>query len=222
MTLTVHALLAFTFSILLTVKAVESQYVPKTCECPQVKKTVRGPFSDVKVTPKGPNCLQDEIIVTLQKNNKLVCLSPESHLGKRLLNCWQRLQKDGKISNRCIPRQKQKPRQRNKKQAKSKKFITGSRAVAVSNREKCECVEETDSVQWRKITDYTIIEKHPLCNKVQIILQLTGKEVCLKADSKQGGKLQRCWKRIKFNTQKKKFITGNQAAAAPNQEKYYS
>uniref|UniRef100_A0A673HGD5 C-X-C motif chemokine 9-like n=1 Tax=Sinocyclocheilus rhinocerous TaxID=307959 RepID=A0A673HGD5_9TELE len=111
MTLTVYALLTFTLSILLTV--VESQYVPKTCQCPQVKQRVKGPFSDFKVTLKRPNCLQDEIIVTRQKNNSLVCLSPDGPQGKRLLKCWQ--------SKKCIRRQKQKPRRRNRKQVKSRK-----------------------------------------------------------------------------------------------------
>uniref|UniRef100_A0A8C2FT02 Uncharacterized protein n=1 Tax=Cyprinus carpio TaxID=7962 RepID=A0A8C2FT02_CYPCA len=52
MTLTVYALLAFNLGILLTV--VESQYIPKTCQCPQAKIRIKGPFSDFKVTPKGP------------------------------------------------------------------------------------------------------------------------------------------------------------------------
>ncbi|XP_016366758.1 C-X-C motif chemokine 9-like [Sinocyclocheilus rhinocerous] len=83
-------------------------------------------------------------------------------------------------------------------------FITDNRTAAMSHREKCECVEETGSVQWRKITDYTIRQKEPLCNKVQIILQLSGKQACLNPDSKQGKKMQKCWKRIKFNTQRRK------------------
>ncbi|XP_016366750.1 C-X-C motif chemokine 9-like [Sinocyclocheilus rhinocerous] len=121
MTLTVYALLTFTLSILLTVQVVESQYVPKTCQCPQVKQRVKGPFSDFKVTLKRPNCLQDEIIVTRQKNNSLVCLSPDGPQGKRLLKCWQSMQNDGKDSKKCIRRQKQKPRRRNRKQVKSRK-----------------------------------------------------------------------------------------------------
>ncbi|XP_059374277.1 C-X-C motif chemokine 9 [Carassius carassius] len=100
MTLTVYALLAFNLSILLTV--VESQYIPKTCECPQAKIRIKGPISDFKVTPKRPKCLQDEIIVTLQKNNSQMCLSPEGQQGKRLLKCWQSTQKDGKDSKKCI------------------------------------------------------------------------------------------------------------------------
>ncbi|KTF90568.1 hypothetical protein cypCar_00010477 [Cyprinus carpio] len=120
MTLTVFALLAFTLSILLTVHVVESQYIPKTCQCPQVKQSVKGPFSDFKVSLKGPNCLQDEIIVTQQKNNSPVCLSPDGPQGKRLLQCWQRTP-NGKDRKKCIHRQKQKPRQRNRKQVKSRK-----------------------------------------------------------------------------------------------------
>ncbi|XP_026079611.1 C-X-C motif chemokine 9-like [Carassius auratus] len=81
-------------------------------------------------------------------------------------------------------------------------FMTGVRTS--TSREKCECVEETGSVQWRKIIDYTIIQKHPLCNKVQIILQLSGQQACLNPDSMQGKRLQKCWKRIQFNTQKGK------------------
>ncbi|XP_073690001.1 uncharacterized protein cxcl-c13b [Garra rufa] len=123
MTLTVHALLAFTLSILLTVQVVESQYVPKSCKCPQVKARVSGPFSDIEVTPNRPNCSQ-EIILTQQKNNKLVCLSPEGHQGKRLLKCWQRMQKNGKDSKNCIHRPKQKPGKRNKKHVKSGKVTS--------------------------------------------------------------------------------------------------
>uniref|UniRef100_A0A671QIR3 Chemokine interleukin-8-like domain-containing protein n=1 Tax=Sinocyclocheilus anshuiensis TaxID=1608454 RepID=A0A671QIR3_9TELE len=89
-----------------------SQYVPKTCQCPQVKQRVKGLFSDFKVTLKGPN-------FTRQKNNSLVCLSPDGPQGKRLLKCC--MQKDGKDSKKCIRRQKQKPRRRNRKQVKSRK-----------------------------------------------------------------------------------------------------
>ncbi|XP_043110504.1 uncharacterized protein LOC122356105 [Puntigrus tetrazona] len=120
MTLTAYASLAFTLSILLTVQLVESQYVPKTCQCPKMEKRVRGPFSDFKVTLKGPNCLQDEIIVTRQKNS-LVCLSPNGPQGKRLLTCWQRMQINGKDSKKCLRQKKQKQRRKNKKQVKPRK-----------------------------------------------------------------------------------------------------
>ncbi|XP_077092877.1 uncharacterized protein cxcl-c13b [Siphateles boraxobius] len=121
MTQIAYALLAFNLSILLTVQLIESQHIPKTCQCPVVKSRVQGPFSDLKVTPKGPNCLQNEIIVIRQKNNNSVCLNPEGRQGKRLLKCWQRMRKDGKDSKKCIRRQNQRPRQRKRMQSKSKK-----------------------------------------------------------------------------------------------------
>ncbi|XP_067242560.1 C-X-C motif chemokine 3 [Chanodichthys erythropterus] len=116
MTLIAYALLAFNLSILLTVQVVESQHVPKTCQCPQTKIKVRGPFSNFTVTPKGPTCLQDEIIVILQRNNNSVCLNPEGGQGKRLLECWQRMQRNGKDNKRCL--RQRKPRQRKRIQAK--------------------------------------------------------------------------------------------------------
>ncbi|XP_051946196.1 C-X-C motif chemokine 9 [Xyrauchen texanus] len=114
----IFALLAFTLSILLT--GVQSQYVPKTCQCPQVKRRVQGPFSDLKVTLKGPTCSKDEIIVTQQKNKNQVCLSPEHKQGKILLKCWQRMQREGKDSKKCLRRQNPQTRQRKRKQVKSK------------------------------------------------------------------------------------------------------
>ncbi|XP_058651711.1 chemokine (C-X-C motif) ligand 18a, duplicate 1 [Onychostoma macrolepis] len=98
-------------------------------------------------------------------------------------------------------------------------FSTENSTAAISFREKCECVEETDSVQWRKIKDYTIRQKEPLCNKVQIKLQLSGKQACLNPDSKQGKKLQKCWKRIKFNTQRKKICLKLQKKNGPKKPK---
>ncbi|XP_039528156.1 C-X-C motif chemokine 9 [Pimephales promelas] len=124
MTQIAYALLAFNLSILLTVQAVDSQHVPKTCQCPQVKSRVHGPFSDLKVTPKGPNCLQNEIIVVRQKNNNPVCLNPEGRQGKRLLKCWQRMQRGGKDSKNCIRRQNPGPRQRKRMQSRKSKKAT--------------------------------------------------------------------------------------------------
>ncbi|ROL49622.1 hypothetical protein DPX16_15948 [Anabarilius grahami] len=116
MTLIAYALLAFNLSIVLTAQVVESHHLPKTCQCPQAKIKVRGRFSNFTVTPKGPSCLQDEIIVTRQKNNNPVCLSPEGDQGKRLLECWQRMQKDGKGNKECL--RQLNPRQRKRIQAK--------------------------------------------------------------------------------------------------------
>ncbi|XP_065152634.1 chemokine (C-X-C motif) ligand 18a, duplicate 1 [Paramisgurnus dabryanus] len=87
--------------------------------------------------------------------------------------------------------------------------------AAISNREKCQCVEETNSVRWRKVTDFTIIQKDSFCNKIQIILQLSNKQSCLNPDSKPGKRLQQCWRRIKFNPQKKKICLTLKSKTGP-------
>ncbi|XP_052006756.1 chemokine (C-X-C motif) ligand 18a, duplicate 1 [Xyrauchen texanus] len=98
-------------------------------------------------------------------------------------------------------------------------IITDKRTAAITIREKCQCIEETGSVQWRKITNYTIIENDPLCNKVQIILWLSSKQACLNPDSKQGKRLQSCWKRIKSKTQHKKVCLKLQRKKGPKKQK---
>ncbi|KAK3554285.1 hypothetical protein QTP70_020143, partial [Hemibagrus guttatus] len=78
------------------------------------------------------------------------------------------------------------------------------RKAAVNIREKCTCIAVAKSVLLRRITDFKIIDSAPLCDKVQIIVHLASRPVCLAPNSKQGKKLQKCWKRIKFNERKKK------------------
>nr|XP_005157000.1 growth-regulated alpha protein-like [Danio rerio] len=119
MTQIAYTLLALNLCFILTAQVVESQHVPKTCQCPQVQKRVRGPFSDLRITPKGPSCLQNEIIVTPKKTNKPVCLSPEGPQGKSLMKCWNRTQKAGINHKICL-----RPRQRKGKQVKSKKITS--------------------------------------------------------------------------------------------------
>ncbi|KAL7889994.1 hypothetical protein AOLI_G00022520 [Acnodon oligacanthus] len=82
-------------------------------------------------------------------------------------------------------------------------ILTDNVAVALSIREKCECVKETGFVPWKRITDFEIKTADVLCNKVQIIIKLGHKLSCLDPDSKQGKKLRNCWTRIKFNETKK-------------------
>ncbi|KAI7805912.1 chemokine (C-X-C motif) ligand 18a, duplicate 1 [Triplophysa rosa] len=96
-------------------------------------------------------------------------------------------------------------------------IVTDNRTTATSIREKCQCIEETEAVRWKKVTDFTIIPKDPLCNKIQIILQLSDIKSCLKPDSKPGKQLQRCWKRIKFNTERKKVCLKSSRKKKPKE-----
>ncbi|KAL6487192.1 hypothetical protein MHYP_G00038180 [Metynnis hypsauchen] len=82
-------------------------------------------------------------------------------------------------------------------------ILTDNVAVAMSIREKCECVKESGSVPWRRVTDFEIKMADPLCNKVQIIIKLGNDLSCLNPNSKQGKKLRVCWTRIKFDERKK-------------------
>ncbi|XP_036430066.1 chemokine (C-X-C motif) ligand 18a, duplicate 1 isoform X3 [Colossoma macropomum] len=83
-------------------------------------------------------------------------------------------------------------------------ILTDNVAAAMSIREKCECVIETGSVPWRRITDFEMKMPDALCNKVQIIIKQGDQLFCLNPDSEQGNRLRNCWTRIKFNERKKK------------------
>ncbi|KAB5581720.1 hypothetical protein PHYPO_G00178970 [Pangasianodon hypophthalmus] len=83
-------------------------------------------------------------------------------------------------------------------------ILTDEKTEAVNIREKCLCIRETDTVLWRRMMDFNVIDSGPHCNKVQIIIYMGSKSVCLAPNSKQGKMLQKCWKRINFNERKKK------------------
>ncbi|KAK2852662.1 hypothetical protein Q7C36_007863 [Tachysurus vachellii] len=76
--------------------------------------------------------------------------------------------------------------------------------AAVNIREKCMCITEAKSLSWRNVKNFRVIDSAPLCNKVQIIIYTVSRQVCLDPNSEQGKKLQKCWKRIKFNERKMK------------------
>ncbi|KAJ8361393.1 hypothetical protein SKAU_G00179180 [Synaphobranchus kaupii] len=108
------AVLAFALCILLYKAQVgASTFVPIRCSCPATYKAVRGPFIDFSVIRKGPHCITHEIIVRLKRTNKEVCLSPEGRQAKRLLRCWNRINKNGGNKRKCLrPRAQKKPQQR--------------------------------------------------------------------------------------------------------------
>ncbi|KAF5910200.1 C-X-C motif chemokine 9-like [Clarias magur] len=66
---------------------------------------------------------------------------------------------------------------------------------AVNIREKCMCIQHTEAVLWGRVKDFNVINAGPHCNKDQIIIKMQSKSVCLAPNSKQGKKLQKCWKR---------------------------
>ncbi|KAM9477173.1 chemokine (C-X-C motif) ligand 18a, duplicate 1 [Clarias gariepinus] len=82
--------------------------------------------------------------------------------------------------------------------------IITNKTEAVNIREKCMCIQQTEAVLWGRVKDFSVINSGPHCNKDQIIIKMQSKSVCLAPNSKQGKKLQKCWKRINFNKGKKK------------------
>ncbi|KAJ8416002.1 hypothetical protein AAFF_G00380240 [Aldrovandia affinis] len=78
-------------------------------------------------------------------------------------------------------------------------------AGATSVRQSCECPNVIDSVPWRRVSDFTVTDKGPLCNEIEIVLYLkTNKQACLNPNSKQGKRLQKCWKRIQNDPARRK------------------
>ncbi|XP_060781921.1 chemokine (C-X-C motif) ligand 18a, duplicate 1 isoform X2 [Neoarius graeffei] len=62
-------------------------------------------------------------------------------------------------------------------------------------REKCMCIQESYPIPWKNMTDFKVIDSGPHCKKVQIIISMGSKDTCLAPNSKQGKKMQQCWKR---------------------------
>ncbi|XP_072534124.1 chemokine (C-X-C motif) ligand 18a, duplicate 1 [Salminus brasiliensis] len=82
-------------------------------------------------------------------------------------------------------------------------LLTDNVPAAMSVREKCECVKEINALRWRGITGFEVKKQEVLCNKVQIIMKMGEKSLCLNPSSAQGQNLLKCWKRVRFNEKKK-------------------
>ncbi|XP_036406892.1 interleukin-8-like [Megalops cyprinoides] len=84
----------------------ESMHIILRCACPESNKFIPDALANFTIIEKGAHCPSDEIIVTLQKNNKEVCLSPSERQGQHLLNCWQRINKDESKKAACLRRRR--------------------------------------------------------------------------------------------------------------------
>ncbi|XP_039994387.1 C-X-C motif chemokine 11-like [Xiphias gladius] len=105
------AFLSF-FCLLITVRESESTFVPGRCLCPEMQSDVRGQLKELTVHQKSPSCDKVTVIVTLKKNNELVCLNPEAPLGKQLIHCWNRAHKSGHDAKLCLKRRRRRGRGR--------------------------------------------------------------------------------------------------------------
>uniref|UniRef100_A0A4W4GRL7 Chemokine (C-X-C motif) ligand 18a, duplicate 1 n=1 Tax=Electrophorus electricus TaxID=8005 RepID=A0A4W4GRL7_ELEEL len=73
-------------------------------------------------------------------------------------------------------------------------MLRENRIAGTTIRKKCECITVKNFVKWNSITDFKVIMPEPICNRVQIILRTPSKSLCLAPGSKQGKRLQQCWK----------------------------
>ncbi|XP_068183949.1 growth-regulated alpha protein-like [Antennarius striatus] len=107
--------------VLITVRESDSTFVPGRCLCPQTQRSIRARPKEFTVYPKTPGCNKATVIVTLRRNNNLVCLDPEAPLGKQLIHCWKRSQKLGRDVKRCLKRRRRGRGSRQRSQGQSRR-----------------------------------------------------------------------------------------------------
>nr|AMS37706.1 chemokine CXCL9 [Paralichthys olivaceus] len=105
--------------VLITVNESEGTFVPGRCLCPQSQSRIRGHLKELTVYHKSPSCNTVTVIVTLKRNNELVCLNPEAPLGKQLIHCWNRAHKLGHDVKLCLKRRRGRGRKRMRSRQRS-------------------------------------------------------------------------------------------------------
>ncbi|XP_075874761.1 growth-regulated alpha protein-like [Nelusetta ayraudi] len=92
--------------VLMAVRESDGSFVPGRCLCPSTQDGVRGPLKDLKVYPRSPSCDKVTVIVTLKSDSQEVCINPNSPVGKKLVRCWNRAQKQGRDAKLCLKRRR--------------------------------------------------------------------------------------------------------------------
>uniref|UniRef100_A0A3Q0R9Y7 Chemokine interleukin-8-like domain-containing protein n=1 Tax=Amphilophus citrinellus TaxID=61819 RepID=A0A3Q0R9Y7_AMPCI len=78
------------------------------CSCPRVQP-VKGKILDFQVLEKGASCDKTELVVTRinpDNSTQMLCMFTEGTRAKRLLSCWERINKDKSRKMECIDRLK--------------------------------------------------------------------------------------------------------------------
>ncbi|XP_072347785.1 growth-regulated alpha protein-like [Scyliorhinus torazame] len=90
--------------------------VPLRCQCFQFADMVPPKMiKKFEIFPKSTHCSRTEIILTVRRNEE-VCLQPEARQGKKLQDCWERIQHDPCKISQCIKRKTKKvPKPRKKR-----------------------------------------------------------------------------------------------------------
>ncbi|KAL3972110.1 dynein heavy chain, axonemal [Sarotherodon galilaeus] len=106
--------------VLITVRESNSTFVPGRCACPKTQQGVRGQLKALIVLPQSSTCHNVTVIVTLQRNNKSLCLNPEAPMAKQLIRCWNRVKQLGRDVKLCLQRRKMRGGQRQQTQQRRK------------------------------------------------------------------------------------------------------
>nr|XP_024660486.1 uncharacterized protein LOC101482243 [Maylandia zebra] len=104
--------------VLITVRESSSTFIPGRCVCPKTQQGVRGQLKALKVLLPSSTCHNVTVIVTLQRNNKSLCLIRCCGLAHLFLNCAplcfspSRVQQLGRDAKLCLQRKKRRGGQR--------------------------------------------------------------------------------------------------------------
>uniref|UniRef100_A0A3Q2W3R9 Chemokine interleukin-8-like domain-containing protein n=1 Tax=Haplochromis burtoni TaxID=8153 RepID=A0A3Q2W3R9_HAPBU len=79
-------------------------FTPGRCMCPRTR-VVKGRLSDFRVFPKRPSCDREELVVTRinpDHSAQLLCMSTEGVRGKRILSCWESINRNESRKLECL------------------------------------------------------------------------------------------------------------------------
>uniref|UniRef100_A0A3Q4GY67 Chemokine interleukin-8-like domain-containing protein n=1 Tax=Neolamprologus brichardi TaxID=32507 RepID=A0A3Q4GY67_NEOBR len=82
----------------------QAAFTPGCCACPRTQ-AVKGRLSDFQVFPKRPSCDREELVVTRinpDDSTQLVCMSTEGVRGKRILSCWESINRNESCKLECL------------------------------------------------------------------------------------------------------------------------
>ncbi|KAM4594083.1 chemokine (C-X-C motif) ligand 18b [Fundulus diaphanus] len=85
----------------------QAQHVVGRCKCPSFSRPKKINITGFQVIEKWAGCDRIELILTrINPDNTTVelCMHPRGKIGVNILNCWERINKEGSRKMECIDR----------------------------------------------------------------------------------------------------------------------
>ncbi|KAK5882369.1 hypothetical protein CesoFtcFv8_020960 [Champsocephalus esox] len=117
--------------VLITVRESDGTYVPGRCMCPQAQPGVRGKLKELTVHKNSSSCDKVTVIVVLKSNNRVVCLSPLSPMGKQLIHCWNRSHELGRDVTLCLKRRRRRGERGGQRQRQRSRTQSGKASSSI-------------------------------------------------------------------------------------------